>query len=216
MPLNFLKLEQQLTECDNKLSALFLNEEDKAILEHVQAIKNYYRLSYTKAKKKQTVEAIICDYEGYLTYLEQIKQFSVASFPDISVYENACKKARDFITYSNDSRYLNVIKHNLLKVCELIFWASTALTLYASIYLLALPMILVQPVLGVAMMITIGGFLLKTAMNFIKCFVEFKSLERHKAEYKHEISLLSFFSPKKPDLKPETSAELPSLSPSLP
>ena len=87
------------------------------------------------------------------------------------------------------------------------FWASTALALYASVYLIALPMLIVQPVLGIAMGITIGGFFLKSAINCVSCCTEFKGFGRHSAEYEHERMLFKFFFKPAQQFKQASEAE---------
>jgi hypothetical protein len=208
MALNYIEIARKLNECDANLTALFKDENpDNTILQHIQAIKDYYHLSYSKAEEKQTIEAILINYADYVSYLEKVKQGRIGkSYEEASlIYKNA----QEFIIHASDSRYLNVIKYDILKAGEILFWASTAVTLYASIYLLVLPMLMLQPVLGAAMLLTLGGLLIKSAVSCIYCFTEFKSLERHMKESENEINLLNFFIPKKVNPEP-VPQELPS------
>lgn len=212
MPLNYVNLQKRLDECDTKLAELFKGEPvTEVVLEHIEVVKDYYRLSYTKAQKDKTIEAIVKSYEDYVLHLQNVKTAGKLDKGDelsFDALKGEYKKAKYGIVYASDSRYLDVIKHDLLKVCELMFWASTALALYASIYLIALPMLLVQPVLGIAMAVTIGGFLLKAAADFITCLTEFRGFGRHAAEYKAEVNLLGFFAPKETEPKPESESAL--------
>jgi hypothetical protein len=200
MPLNHTKLEKRLSDCDEKLTTLETELKKISTSEEVKRyfneIKNYYNLSYNKAKKNQTAEAVVKTYEEYTIHLENVKDGSAwyttgrYSFKEAS---NSLEKASDAIVYANDARKLGIIRHNLANICALMFWASAALALYASVYLIAMPMLLVYPVLGYAMGITIGGFFLQSAIKAFSCCFEFKGFTRHSAEYEHERKLLSLF-----------------------
>lgn len=222
MPLNHTKLEKRLSDCDEKLSALFKDvETNNAIKKHLLEVQNYYNLSYTNTKKDKTAETIVSTYEEYIIHLENVKtgydwyKNGLHSYAEATA---ALDKAHDAIVYANTSRHIDVVRHDLANICALMFWASTALALYASVYLIALPMLIVQPVLGIAMGITIGGFFLKSAANCINCCSEFKGFSRHSAEYEHERMLFKFFFkpaqqfnqasevPQKPEEREETSS----------
>ena len=211
MPLNHTKLEKRLSDCDEKLSALFKDvATNDAIQKHLLEVQNYYNLSYTNTKKDKTAETIVSTYEEYVTHLENVKTGTYWYTTGLHTYEEASSslnKAHDAIFYANTSRQLEVVRHNLVNICALMFWASTALALYASVYLIALPMLIVQPVLGIAMGITIGGFFLKSAINCVSCCTEFKGFGRHSAEYEHERMLFKFFFKPAQQFKQASEAE---------
>ncbi|EHL32896.1 DUF5638 domain-containing protein [Legionella drancourtii] len=225
MPFNHTKLEKRLSDCDEKLSALFNDVEiSDAIKKHIQEVQTYYNLSYTKAQKGKTAEAIVTTYEEYVIHLENVKNGTYWYTTGRYTYEETLKSFNDAkaaMDYANDSRTIDAVKHNLANICALMFWASTALALYASVYLIALPMLIVQTALGIAMGITIGGFFLKSAANCIECFTGFKGFGRHSAEYEHENQLLNFLfkpaqtkSTPKPEAQPDQqdiSTEIPCL-----
>lgn len=185
MPLNHTLSERRLSSCDANLSALFADTEiSEAIQKHIKAVKEYYNSSYVKAQKNKTVEDIITSYEFYVEQLSKVKSGALPR-----------QDMLDAINYANDERRLDVVWANLAKAAELIFWAGTAVTLYASIFLIALPMLIVQTPLGIASTIFIGGSLLASAAKCLNCLTEFRSFGRHDDEYVHETSLLSFFKP---------------------
>lgn len=195
MPLNYTKLEKRLSDCDNKLTELFKGQEENLLIQqHLAKVKKYYNLSYEKAEQDKTIETLVKSYEFYVQQLSEVKDGTITRDTML-----------ESINYANDSRKLAVIYADLAKACELMFWVATGVTLYASIYLFALPMLLIQPVLGIATSITIGMLLIKTAANAIQCLSEFRSFGRHNEEYVSERTLLSFFKP-----EPETDgSEMP-------
>ncbi len=225
MPFNHTKLEARLSKCDEKLNKLFNGFEiSDAVKKHIQEVQDYYNLSYTKAQKNTTAEAIVTTYEEYVIHLENVKNGTYWYTTGQNNYEETQKlldDAKAAMNYANDSRNIGTVKHNLVNICALMFWASTALALYAAVYLIALPMLIVQIFLGIAMGITLGGFFLKSAANCIECFTEFKGFGRHSAEYEHERQLLNFLfkpaqtkSKQEPEAQPdqqEISTEIPCL-----
>ncbi|MBI2786273.1 MAG: hypothetical protein HYX60_08230 [Legionella longbeachae] len=185
MPYNHTKLEERLKVCDLKLHALFTdNEINELIRQKIKAIETYYNLSYTKATTAKTIDAIAKSYELFIEQLEKVKKGELSSELALKQIENSIQ-----------SRKMNTVFYNLAKACELIFWKATTFSLYTGILGIALPLLIVQPLLGVAVAITIGGAMLAAAYKGLKCFSEFKSLNRHSAEYTNEASLVSFFNP---------------------
>lgn len=185
MPYNHKELEQRLSICDEKLSNLFTDKElDEQFKQKINAVKAYYNRSYAKAMTTKTVEAIAASYELFVEQLNKVKKGELLP-----------KDALEQIESIIQSRKINVIFYNLAKACELIFWKATTFSLYAGIFGVALPVLIVQPVLGIAVGITMVGALLAAAYKSLKCYAEFKSLSRHNTEYTHEASLVSFFNP---------------------
>lgn len=185
MPLFYTRLEKRLAECDERLENIFKNmEEAQGIQSYIKNIQEYYALSYKKAKQNEkTIENIIKRYEYYVQSLELASQGEMPGDIKTKIHTDG------------QSRVIAVFLADTLKACELIFWAATAVTLYASIFLFALPMLLMQTPLGIGISIAIGGLLIQTAVNCVKCCTEFRTIERHDKEYKSELELLSFFQP---------------------
>ncbi|WP_454781950.1 DUF5638 domain-containing protein [Legionella sp. WA2022007384] len=185
MPFNHTKFEKRLRACDKKLHALFANAEiDEKIQSQIKAVKKYYNLSYTKATSAKKVEEIVASYGLFVDQLTKVKSGELNP-----------KAALEHIGSACESRKIGVLFHNLAKACELMFYAATAFSLYAGIFGIALPVLIVQPVLGVAVGITIVGAMLGAIHKAGNCLTEFRSLSRHDTEYTNEISLVSFFKP---------------------
>ncbi|PWY55160.1 hypothetical protein DGG96_13345 [Legionella qingyii] len=186
MPFNQRKLELRLSACDSKLHALFAKAQiGEKLQQQVNAVQDYYNLSYTKATTAKKVEEIAASYELFIDQLSKLKKGELTP-----------KAASERIASACESRKIGVLFHNLAKACELMFYAATAFSLYAGIFGIALPVLIVQPVLGVAVGITIVGAMLSAIYKAGTCLTEFRSLSRHDAEYTNELSLVSFFKPK--------------------
>ncbi|MGC1183402.1 DUF5638 domain-containing protein [Legionella sp.] len=206
MPLNYTNLEKRLIENDQKLSNLFTGVKlNESLLKHIADIKNYYNISYTKAKESKTIEAIIKDYENFVDHLKILKSNSGVTNVSYERRLEAYNKATDSIRHARNSKKLAIIKYDLAQACKLTFWAASAISLYASIFLIALPMVIFQPVIGLSMSISIGGLLLMTALKCTQCIREFKTLGRHDIEYRDEIELFGLF---KPEPKPESGSSV--------
>ncbi|KTD09042.1 hypothetical protein Lgra_2277 [Legionella gratiana] len=184
MPYNHRKLERRLSICDKKLSALFASEKelDDKLKQQIKAVQDYYNLSYTKASSAKTVETIATSYESFVAGLTKVKHGEMSHID-----------AMDALLKTSESRKINVLFKNLAKTCELLFWSATAFSLYAGIFGIALPVLIIQPTLGIAVGITIVGAMVAAAYKALSCFTEFKSVSRHDAEYTNEVSLVSFF-----------------------
>ncbi|WP_454784340.1 DUF5638 domain-containing protein [Legionella sp. WA2024007413] len=185
MPFNHTKLERRLKACNKKLRALFADVEDVKLQHQVNAVNDYYNLSYTKATSAQRVEQIAASYESFVDRLTNVKNGELNP-----------KEAAEQVGSACESRKIGVLFHNLAKACEFMFYAATAFSLYAGIFGIALPVLIVQPVLGVAVGITIVGAMLGAIYKAGNCLTELRSLSRHDTEYTNEISLVSFFKPK--------------------
>ncbi|KTD71060.1 hypothetical protein Lste_0384 [Legionella steelei] len=188
MPVNHSKFEPRLSNCDKELQKIFDGlQVDGKLQWQIDQVKDYYNLSYTKAVSEKRITEILISYELFIARLKQVKNGVIKPKELIDETGSAC-----------ESRKISILFHNLTKACELMFYAATAFSLYAGIFGIALPVLIVQPVLGVAVGITIVGGLLAAAYKALSCFTEFRSFSRHDAEYTNEVSLISFFKPKLP------------------
>ncbi|CAM4481006.1 MAG: hypothetical protein LEGION0403_FIIPPAGN_01525 [Legionella sp.] len=187
----------QLETVKNTLTQLISDKETTSKIEkHISEIQNYYNTSLHTAKNEKTQNAIINSYANYIGLLNSACQIGQQQPTAYERLDEFLKTSNEAIGREYDARRVNAFFHNCYNVCELTFWASAAITMYASIFLVALPMLIVQFTLGLAVSIAVGGTFLKTASNCIECLGEFKGTARHSAEYDSERALLSFFQPK--------------------
>ena len=126
MPFNHTKLEIRLSECDERLKDLFNDVKISVeIKKHIEEVQNYYNVSYTNAKKDKTAEAIVTTYEEYLDHLGKVKNGTYSYTMGQNTYETALhihNHTHDFIVYTNDSRQIDVFKHNLANVILCNVW----------------------------------------------------------------------------------------------
>jgi hypothetical protein len=182
MPYNYAIGEQRLRECNQQLQELFANlQADTALQTIIQEVKEYYQESYSKAVAKKT-EEIITRYELFINQLTQIKNGQIKS-----------KKALETIEQSCESRKNKILFYNLSKACESIFYAATAFSLYTGLWWVALPTLIVQPLVGIAVSITFIGALLSAVQKSYSCLSELRFPTRHNKEYSNERSLILFF-----------------------
>lgn len=205
MPLTRLILEQRMSLCDDNLSKLFQETKDKTVEECIKNVKLYYNSSFQKTNIDQTKEAIAISYNYFITTLEELSKLNsdlISGTMPKSKYRDLYNSALNSLENTNDFRQFEVFKYNLYKGFELIFWAATAVSLFGSICLIAMPMVILHPEFGISMLISFGGFILMSATRCFQCLCEFKSFGRHQREYVYEANLLGLF---KPELKPEIS-----------
>ncbi|MDR3503435.1 MAG: DUF5638 domain-containing protein [Legionella sp.] len=207
MPLYYTDAKSRINGYHDQLEATkimlnqLINDEANAnkIQKHIDAIQHYYNTSLRTAKNEKTQNAIVNSYENYIRLLNNAYKIGHQQQPTASEQiDEFFKSSNEAIGREYDARRINAFFHNCYKVCELTFWASATITMYASIFLVALPMLIVQPTLGLAVSIAVGGVFLKAASNCLECLKEFKGTARHSAEYDSERAILSFFQPKEP------------------
>lgn len=185
MPYNHRKMELSLEACDKKLAALFPGNEKNPILgQKIKSIQNYYNMSYNRASTEKTILSITKSYELLIEQLTQIKKGRLTPPEVLKEIENTIQ-----------FRKMHIVFHDLIKICEATFWGATAFSLFAGIFGIALPLLIIQPILGIPVSITIIGSLLATGAKCLSCLGELKTFSRHNAEYKQETSLISFFKP---------------------
>lgn len=197
MPLYYPESIQRINECHKQLAEITTAiSQDQAIIDATNAIQAYYNTSLSYAKTTKAQSAIIKNYEEYIKQLTDLKNSTATR-----------KNTQDMLQATHDHQYISMIFANCYKMCELSFWAATAITLYSAIFLVALPMLIVQPTLGLAVSITVGGLLLKTAKNCIDCFSEFKTSSRHNEALNNKLHILSFFNPQLPEIPPDNEEQ---------
>ncbi|MGL5741164.1 MAG: DUF5638 domain-containing protein [Legionella sp.] len=204
MPYNHRRIELRLRALDKRLQALFADQEQldiqirTKIKRQIKEIQEYYNLSYEKASSAKRVVQILNSYNSFINQLEAVKRGDLDA-----------KSAIENIGSATESRKINVLLHNLCKAAEAVFWAATALTLAASIFGIALPMLIVQPALGVAVGITIVGAMLYTGYKCLSALTEFRAMSRHDSEYNSEVGLISsFFKPPRKEPQHEMNEPL--------
>lgn len=212
MPYNLAKLDRRLEDCNNDLASLFPLS-DSNIQSQLKAVKNYYEKSCNDAINRVEMESIIKNYELFISNLTKIKEYTesykLSQDPDEIESFQERYEAINILKNINLQHKTNVIFANLAKACELIFWISASLTLFASIFAIALPVLIVQPAFGLVISITTAGFIFKAMQNLINCLSEFKSFRPHDNEYDREVQLVSFFQPKKKkEVSPEEGSEI--------
>ncbi|WP_133135874.1 DUF5638 domain-containing protein [Legionella rowbothamii] len=206
MPLYYTDAKSRINGYHDQLEATkellnqLINDEETVskIQKHINAIQGYYNTSLRTAKNEKTQNAIVNSYENYITLLNNAYNIGHQQPTSPDQIEEFFKASNEAIGREYDARRINAFFHNCYNVCELIFWASATITMYASIFLVALPMLIVQPTLGLAVSIAVGGVFLKAAGNCLECLKGFKGTARHSAEYDSERAILSFFQPKEP------------------
>ena len=87
------------------------------------------------------------------------------------------------------------IGHNIYNSLRIAFWASTAVTLSASVFLVVLPMLLVPTFFGIATAITIAGLLITSISKAVEGFSHYRSLSHHKENKTNQKMMLNLFAP---------------------
>ena len=184
---NSRDLNTHMDNCTQWLDNIFANFElNQSIEVQLRQVKSFYNREYNKAEDKSAKIRVIEHYENLILILSSV-----------SAGELSTEQAFDRIEEVTEIRQIKIIAHNLINVCELLFWAATSTVLYISCVSIGIPLLLCEPLNG--LIVSIGSALLMAASinNAFRCFEEFKTFDRVNKESDREKSLISFFNPPK-------------------
>lgn len=183
---NAPKLVERIRLCNNELDELFSGIQlSKEFEQQLKEIKAFYARSFNRTKDEIDGEYITQEYRSLINTAKKVKRGELKS-----------DRALDAVKKLSDSREYDIIIHNILKVCELLFWGTVAAASILAFATFGAPLLICEPLLGLAVSFTSSFLFFTTADKFLNCFDQFKSFDRIDAESKREIGLISFFSPK--------------------
>ncbi|MBL7480430.1 DUF5638 domain-containing protein [Legionella bononiensis] len=182
---NPIDLKTHMDNCTQWLDSMFANFElNQSIEDQLRQVKSFYNRQYNKAEGKSAKIRVIEHYQNLILILTSV-----------SAGELSTEQAFDRIEELTEIRQIEIIAHNLINVCELLFWAAASAVLYISCVSIGIPLLLCEPING--LIVSIGSALLMAASinNAFNCFEEFKTFDRVNKESDREKSLISFFNP---------------------
>lgn len=177
-------LAQKIADCNSELDALFADLNVSISLKRqLRDIKNFYQRAFDKTSNKKTATTIVNQYEQFIVSASEVKLGQLTA-------EEANLKINDV----TEDRQLNIIMHNIFKVCELFFWAFVAATAYVGCLTIGIPSLFLQPFIGLAVTVGTGVLLGSAIHNMGECMDAFKSFDRVNKEDTQEKDIISFFS----------------------
>jgi hypothetical protein len=187
------KFAPRIRDCENTLNETF-NDLPKShkFEQDLTDIKFYYIESLRNAESEYEGRRVVEQYEKFTTNLLKVRNGDLSA-----------KQAQALIDDKQEDKIIDIVINNIFTVCELLFWVAAAAVSYATCLTVGIPLLFLQPLLGVA--VTAGtGLLMFVSLDFAgDCFEEFQSSDLIDEEYTRETNAISFFPPKKSPSKPE-------------
>lgn len=185
---NRSKIAKNIEHCERELDALFNElEVSSNVKKQLTKVENFYRRSFNKTTYESSGQSVLTDYQNLVKALQQVKTGEITADAAYEVIKDAAH-----------SREMNVILHNIAKAFELIFWTTVALTSYAACVLVGVPLIVCEPLIGIAVTFSSMALFILSLENASQCFDEFKSTEVFEQEEEREKRLVSFFKSSSP------------------
>lgn len=180
-----LRLTKSLEHCQSNLNALFEDlDADSSVRIMLKKLHQYYLRHFWEAKNIPQKKALLTEYQCLVETMKDVKEGNINSADGI---QN--------IKQLSSNRKMDVLMDNILKVCELLFWITAAITACAFGITVGLPIMPFNQFAGIAVIIGVGVLLLESSVRAFQSFNQFKSLKDIEKQEKMELQALSFFAP---------------------
>jgi hypothetical protein len=178
-------LAQKIADCNSELDSLFAYLDINYRLRmQLRDIKSFYQRAFNNASNENTAMEIINQYEQFIVSASEVK-----------LGQMTVEEANLVIDDATEDRQFKIIVHNIFKLCELFFWTALAATAYAGCITVGIPLLFLEPLIGVALTIGTGLLCCSSFHNGLECFNEFKTFDRANEENTRERDVISFFAP---------------------
>ena len=185
---NAESLEQRMSQCYSELTKLLQYQDMSYLLKiKIRHINGFYQREFYKASNEEECLSIVQQYEEFIFAASDTRLGLITA-------EQAYKKIEDKIKEGQ----IDVLMHNILKICELLFWVAAAATSYAICLSVGLPLLLLEPLTGFLLSAGTSILFLISVDSASNCFEEFKTFDRINNQYERERDVLSFFSTNAP------------------
>lgn len=155
---------------------------NKAFELQLNQVKTFYRRSFNKTPNESTGCSVIKEYEDLIEKIKKVKHGELTVNQTIEEINN-----------STEDKRIDIIIHNILNACELLFWAAASAFFYVSCVTAGIPLMLCEPIIGSVITVGSAAFLFNSLVSAIQCFEHFKSLDRINDEEVIEQNLITFF-----------------------
>lgn len=180
---NAQKLKNTMDQLDQLLNSIVADLKiNKAFELQLNQVKTFYRRSFNKTPNESTGCSVIKEYEDLIEKIKKVKHG-----------ELTVKQTIEEINNSTEDKRIDIIIHNILNACELLFWAAASAFFYVSCVTAGIPLMLCEPIIGSVITVGSAAFLFNSLVSAIQCFEHFKSLDRINDEEVIEQNLITFF-----------------------
>lgn len=173
MPIFYRDNEDFLDEQKEKLGTIFNsvvqsmqmdNDTRQKIKHSIECIDTHFLLAYEHAKNTdlKSIDKILTNYERCVTILSDLRDSTIS-------LSHANKEFEKIISNVNFDHYF---KKNLFLIAKMVFWTAAFTSLSAAMLLVALPMLVVPNVFGIATAVAISGMMLNCVYQSIQCAKE--------------------------------------------
>lgn len=194
-----------LIRLNAELSAVFSTEElSRELTTQIQLIQEFYHNELTESPSGNKNQPLLTQYKTLIDTLNLVKAGQLT-------YDAAV----EVIDASAFSQKIDAAVHNLIKVCELLFWLAAAIACFVTSSCIGIPLIAFEPVMGSILTVSTFYSSVVSLHKATTCCDEFKSFTPINNEAQRERNLLSFFAPLPPEQEAARADNHESLYPQL-
>ena len=154
----------------------------------LKLIHQFYLEEFAKATSEFMQDCVIDDYSVFVNIAQQVRAGQLTSAEAIAK-----------INESAQSEKIQIILNNILKLGELLFYATIVLACCSACITIGLPMLCTEPFSGLAINFAAYALILIMLNKIVDCFLEFESFDKINDLSEREKMTILFFSPDKSD-----------------
>jgi hypothetical protein len=192
-----INIVEEMQACETRFNSLFdgLNENDVLKNNRASLIKAYWDAFENQTSVAGELE-VLAEYNHFIENLTKVKLDGNSAY---DVYNDALNHAQ--------SRKTAVILYNIAKVFELIFWFSLFMLAAVTAINIGIPLIFLNPLLGITMTLAFGLLSYVTFKNFSSGLDTIKTYEGLPELATAEQNCIRFFAPANAFVAPLHSIE---------
>ncbi|KTD74695.1 DUF5638 domain-containing protein [Legionella waltersii] len=204
------RITGELEKCKKALFQLFIDQVQlQGINHHLNQLHRYYSRLIDNAEYCLEEDEVIEEYWDFINQLSQVKQGNMTA-------QEAMDQAEELMS----DKDCGSLCDELFKLCEVIFWGTVACIGYVSCAAIGMPLILCEPLLGVALTLSTLALAMMATDVCLETMEDFELYAGHNEALGNQKGLLTAVSMfKKTDAKKESAQpsepELPPTYPSM-
>lgn len=195
-------LLERIEQCNTELYKLHQEQSiNYAFKAKLAQIKAFYERAFDNTLDEEEGMSIVNQYEHFIIVVTEVKLGQLTA-------EEAYESIQDVAT----QRKIDIIFHNFLKLCELLFWTGVIAISYATSLVGGIPLLLLEPLIGLGVIASTSLLCMVAVSEVTDCFKGFKVFDPVNDEHVREKQVISFFGPQPPQIvsreSPNHSEEL--------
>jgi uncharacterized membrane protein len=173
---------RSLEQCNAELYTLFAELKDFDT--SLKQVHQFYKDILDKSPNDEEDQRIVRGYKNLVNLLNKTKLGELSAEMALIEIDQALLQSK-----------CEVIVENLFKTCEFLFWAVATAACFVGCFAVGVPLMVLDPLIGLAITIATGAMLINTANKALNCCDQFKDFGTIDKEHEKTKQLVSFFKP---------------------